>query len=746
MTTSSAPSAASARHATAKRHPTDYLRILYKRRWIAIPGFLVLFLSGALSSLRTVPIYEARTQLLIEKDARRATSINNVLQERQSWYNDDFYPTQYKILQSRALALRTVQALATAGQVEKVPAGPSFSFSLTGLANAAVSGVLSLVKSAPAPQAAPAGAAEAEDVALGGRVDGFLGQLTVLPIRNSLLVDLRFRSADPAYAARAVNELATQYNLQTVQSRFEGSKETNQWLQTQLEEQRKSVEVSERRLQEYKEQNRTVSVDDKQNIAVQKLTAVNGEYVKARIERLDREAEFTQLKVLKQKGQSESFPAVMSNEFVQKLKGDKAALEKERAQLASRFGENAPPMMNVQKQITDIDAKLGVEIEKVVQGVESSYRTAVAREEGLQHTLEAQKGEAIGVDRQQMEYAVLEREAAGNRELYQNLLQHSKENTVSSEFQGSNVQVIDRAEVPQYPILPQTRRDLMTAAFLGLMMALGLAFGVEYFDSRIKLPDEIKTYLGLPLLGMIPAVPGADGGGEVPMLSGDVPPNFSEAIRSLRTSLLFSSAEEGGRAVVVTSTGPGEGKTLVASSLAITLAQAGLRTLVIDADMRRPRMHEALGRPQEPGLSNVLIGEVSVAQAARPTSAENLWVLAAGHIPPNPAELLGSPKFRDLFTELKKSYDWVVIDAPPVMPVTDAAILSHASVGVLFVVGSEMTPRQTAATAVDQLREAGAKFVGGVLNRVHIQRHSYYYAPYYRKEYGTYYQRAPKRV
>jgi capsular exopolysaccharide synthesis family protein len=197
---------------------------------------------------------------------------------------------------------------------------------------------------------------------------------------------------------------------------------------------------------------------------------------------------------------------------------------------------------------------------------------------------------------------------------------------------------------------------------------------------------------------------------------------------------------------VVTSTGPHEGKTLVSSSLAIALAQAGQRTIVVDADMRRPRIHEALGRAQEPGLSNVLVGEATLADAARATPVTNLSMLPAGHVPPNPVELLCSPRYAALVAELKQRFDWVVVDAPPVMPVTDAAVLANASTGVIFVVGSEMTPRQNATAALEQLRGAGATFVGAILNRVQVTKHSYYYSPYYRKAYGKYYQRTANRA
>jgi capsular exopolysaccharide synthesis family protein len=436
----------------------------------------------------------------------------------------------------------------------------------------------------------------------------------------------------------------------------------------------------------------------------------------------------------------------MASEVVQRLKSAIAAKESERARMSTTFGPAYQPMQNLVRQIEAERAELDAEIDKVVGSIHAEFLAAKAREDGLQRSLDSQQRESIGLDRKMLDYAALEREASSNRQLYEMLLKRTKETGAASEFQGTNIQVLDRAEVPTYPVLPRTQRDLMVATLGGLLLAFGLVFTFEYFDSRIKTPDEVKAHLGLPFLGMIPTCTGIDRGGEAPLLHSDVPPAFSEAIRSVRTAVLFSSADESARTVVITSTGPHEGKTLVSSSLAITLAQAGQRTVIVDADMRRPRMHEALGRSQEPGLSNVLVGESTLADAARPTTVPNLSLLAAGHIPPNPAELLGSKKYLDLIADLKKRFDWVIIDAPPVMPVTDAAVVAHTAGGVIFVIGSEMTPRQNAAAAIEQLRGANAKFIGAVLNRVNVHRHSYYYSPYYRKEYGKYYQRSPNQA
>jgi capsular exopolysaccharide synthesis family protein len=242
----------------------------------------------------------------------------------------------------------------------------------------------------------------------------------------------------------------------------------------------------------------------------------------------------------------------------------------------------------------------------------------------------------------------------------------------------------------------------------------------------------------------VPAVDQKANGDEGLLLTGDLPPGFGEAMRAVRTAVIFSSADEGARAIVVTSTAPGEGKTLISTNLAVALAQADQRTLVIDGDMRRPRVHGVFRRQQEPGLSNVLVGTARMSDAVRMTQVPNLYVLPSGHIPPNPAELLGSTRYLEALDELRQQFDWIIIDAPPVMAVTDAAILSNSATGVVFVVGAEMTSKRNAVSAVEHLAQARAKFIGAVLNRVDLKRHSYYYAPYYRKDYTQAYTRSAR--
>ena len=279
----------------------------------------------------------------------------------------------------------------------------------------------------------------------------------------------------------------------------------------------------------------------------------------------------------------------------------------------------------------------------------------------------------------------------------------------------------------------------------GFCLAVLLAFLIEYLDNKIKSPDEIRKHLGLPCLGLVPKIPAADLKGHgAPLLNNGVPAMFGEAFRAVRTNVFFAAGDET-ETLLVTSTGPGEGKSLIASNLAVGFALAGQRVLLIDADMRRPRVHEIFAIAQEPGLSELMAGQSPASQSVTASpSIPGLWLLPAGTIPPNPAELLSSKRFRQFTDAVRREFDWVIIDSPPVMAVTDAALLAHHASGVVFVVASEITGRPVALTALEQLDAAHARFVGAVLNGVDIKRNAFFYAPYFRREYGQCYTNATR--
>jgi succinoglycan biosynthesis transport protein ExoP len=730
-----------------EKHVMDYVRIVYRRRWIALPVFLIVFVVGTVNALREIPIFQARVQMLIQKDAPNVARLDQVFQAENSWYDTDFIQTQFRILQSRTLARKTIDAM-NLWNVPKLGNGPDPkpTISFTGYFWQGVYLTLDLIQKpfaeAPPPTAVKENARPdaGETAAQSGRIDQFLGGLSVVPVRNSQIVEIHYTSSDPEFAAQAANAVANAYIKQSMEFKFSTSKDAADWLSDRLAEQRKAVEASESALQAYKEKNGGVSITDgANNIVVQRLTELNSALTKAKTERINKEAAYNQLKSAEASGTIDSFPTILANEYVQKLRTDLSDLQRQQAQLADRYGERHPEVIKNRTAIQSAEAKLRGELAKIVESVHSEYQAALSQEQSLQGALDGQKAEALSLNRKGIEYGVLQREADSNRQIYESLMQRTKETGITSESRATNVRIVDPAEVPRGPISPNVGRELEVSFATGLFFAVVLAFGLEYLDNRIKSPQELKAHLGVPFLGMVPSV-GKDKANGDPLLSRAVPANFAEAFKSIRTNVLFSSAEDGMRSVVVTSSGPGEGKSIVSANLAVALAQAGQRVLLMDGDMRRPRVHEIFGTDQEPGLSNVLTGAAKSSEAIkRCPTVHGLWLLGSGHVPPNPAELLGSHRFRDFLGSLEEHFDWVVIDSPPVLVVTDSSIVANHASGVVFVVGSDKTSRQAARTAVEQLDAANARIIGSVLNRVNLSRHQYYYSSYYRKEYSKYY-------
>lgn len=719
-------------------HLLDYVKVLYKRRWTAITAFLIVVVSVTVYTFTATPIFEARTRLLIEAEEQNVVSFKQVVDEDQT--RADYYQTQYNILQSRSLARRTLDTLKL---WDKAPFGGPVneSFSVKKAVLGAPGAVIRLFKSEPDPKENQVPGAD-ETAAQSRAIDTFLAGLTVSPIRNSRLVDVRYRLPDAALATSIVNALAKNYIEQNLEYKFMASKEASDWLGARLAEERKSVEQAEAKLQQYREQNDSISLADRENITVQKLGDLNAAVTRAKTERIQKEAMYQQLQASQaDPARLDTFPAILTNTFIQQQKGDLADLQRQFAQLSDKLGDKHPDIIKLKSAIQVSQAKLNGEIAKVVQSVRSEYQAALAQENSLTQALNQQKGEALSMNRKAIDYGVLERDVESSKQLYNNLLQRAKETGVSGELKTSNIRVVDAAERPRGPVTPQKRLNLLLGLFGGGLLACGLVFFFEYLDSRIKTPDEVRVHLGLSHLGLLPAMGGKVFSGNYPLLNNGVPPNFSEAFRAIRTNVLFSSAQEGSRSVVVTSTGPGEGKSMVAANLAISLAQAGQRVLLIDADMRKPKVHEIFAVSQEPGLSNLLVGNAKASESVRKTGVPGLWVLAAGRTPPNPAELVGSQRFREFLTSIKEHFEWVIIDSPPVMAVTDAALVAHQTSGVLFVVGAEMTSRHAAKRALDQLEQAHARFVGAVLNRVDLEHNAYYYSQYYRREYSDYYQK-----
>jgi succinoglycan biosynthesis transport protein ExoP len=441
----------------------------------------------------------------------------------------------------------------------------------------------------------------------------------------------------------------------------------------------------------------------------------------------------------------DTFPIILNNTFIQQLKGQLSELQRQSAQMGDKLGARHPEMVKLNTAIQSTEARLGAEIEKVVQALRNDFLAARSNEQSLQASLDQQRREAQSLNRAGIQYGALQRDAQSNRELFQGLLQRTRETDLASELKANNIRIVDAAEVSRRPTSPNRRNNLLLGLLGGALFGLCLTFFFEYIDSRIKAPDEIQQHLGIPFMGIVPEAAQPPTGPNGLLLTNQVPNVFSEAFRAVRTSLLFASAEESSKTVLITSTGPGEGKTLVAANLALAMAQSGLRVLLIDSDMRRPQVHNSFRINPEPGLSNVLVGDAKASDAVRRTGVSNLWILTAGKVPPNPAELVGSRRFRDFLTGLSGHFDWILIDSPPVLAVTDSTVIAHYATGVIFVVGADRTSRRTARTAVDVLDRAQATFFGAVLNRVDLVKQSYYYSDFYKREYAEYYARGENK-
>jgi capsular exopolysaccharide synthesis family protein len=734
-------------------HLLEYLRILHKRRWTALTVFALVVGAVTAYVFTTTPLYEARAQLLIEAENPNVVAFKQVIEQDKT--TTDYYQTQYKILQSRSLAHKTLDALnlwnddefARDEQSAWVRTVSEWGHRLGGERfDRSAAGVLDSFKGPRAPEqpearTAASGVDEPGETAEQSRtIDAFLRRLIISPVRNSRLVDVLFVSTSPQRAAQIVNAVVRVYIDSTVSVKFLASKEASDWLGQQLNEQRGKVEQSELALQRYRERGDAVALEDRENIVAQRLADLNTALTKARADRIQKETLYNRVKALQSSKEGlDTVPAIMSNAFIQQLKGELAQRQSQQAQLAENFGDKHPDMLKMKSTLQATEQKLQAEIAKVVDSIENDYLAAVSQERALNASLDSQKGEVLQLSRKGIEYGALRRERETNRQVFDSLLQRAKETGIGGELKTSNIRVVDAAEVPRRPAKPNKTIAILSAVIGGAILGIGLAFSVEYLDDRIKSPAEVKNVLHLPLLGMVPALSRKDAKNGPPMIGSTAPPNFTEAFMGVRTGILFSTAEEGSKSLVVTSTAPQEGKTLMASSLAITLAQAGLRVLLIDADLRRPRLHDLFDKELEPGLSNLMVTNVEASRVIRESSIPGLWLITAGPQPPRPADLFGSARFRTFLASLKEYFDWVIIDTPPVMAVADAAVISHSASGVVFVVGCEMTSRHTARAALDTLAAtAKGKMFGVILNRVNVDKNAYYYSAYYRRDYQSY--------
>ena len=687
-------------------HLWDYVYVVLRRRRLVLGIFLTVLTLATLRTLLMRPVYEGTAQLLIERSDPTVLNFKEVQQVDAG--RDDYYQTQYKLLQSRSLAKGVIRQLDLLKVHEY--GGPRTDDQVHAI----------LLQ--------PAG----QSPEMEGAIDAFLRRLSVRPIRNSRLVTVSVESGRPELAAQATNALATLYIQQSLDLRTRTSSEAGVWLGTQVDEQRRKVEQLERNLQGVKEKAGIVNVEERRALVEQKLRELGTSLNEIRSQRLQKEALWRQMMGAPN---PEELPEVMRSGLVQSLRIELASLERQQAQLLDRYMDQHPEVVKVRTQIQDTRQKIRAEAQRVIRAAENDYKAYAAQEASVASALETAKTEALDLSRKSISYDSEKREVDAARQVLNSLLSRGKETDVASELKSTNIRVVDPAAVPDRPVRPKKLLDIALGFIIGLFLSVGTAFFLEYLDNTLKTPDDVRTRLGVPLLGVIPEQ--GKEKDEPPVIHGSLQGPFAEGYRVIRTALSYSWPETAPRVLVVTSTAPGEGKTLTAVNLALMLAASEKKVLLIDADMRRPQAHILLKARRTPGLSDVLIGKSMPSKAIQQNLPDTaLSFLPAGTSVPSPADLLTNRTLSGLLTGLRELYDWIIIDNPPVGHVAEALILAPLSDGVIMVAGAEMVPRKAVIHTLERIADTGARILGLVLNRAQIQKNSYYYSHYYGHDYG----------
>jgi capsular exopolysaccharide synthesis family protein len=718
-------------------HLLDRLAVLYRYRRLCVTVFILVTAAMIIQGYSNVKIFQAQARVLIEDE--RSTAIPGLQNDQNTYFEDPepYYQTQYKILKGRDLTRRVVRKLhlETVPEFNGTKPAPPTPLSLLSDLKARLIGFVS--KPAP-PAPEPPKIDETADES--GMVGAFIARVDVVPVRGSHLVDVTFVSEDPKFAAAAANALIDEYVSENLEIKLRSTQGMLEWLGSELASQQKRVEQSERALAEYREKENALSLDDKQNIVLSRLNQLNDTATHARSNRVQKESLYNQVKAIASGTNPDAIPIIATNAGVQSARSKLGDLQRQKVQLLERYNEKHPKVLDINAQLQDAQRQLDIAISGAVQSVRNEYETAIIEEQTFAKNLEGAKHEATDLNRKGIGYGVMEREAKSNREVYQSLLTREKELRVSANSRTNNVRVVDRAEIPRSSTTPGGRRTWLMSAVVGLVLAIGVALGLDYMNDTIKTPEDVTRRLKLPFLGLVPAVRGD----KHPLLaSSQVPHDFGESFRSLRTSLLSKYPDEGTKIIVVTSAQPLEGKTTTAANIAMALAYGGARVLLIDADMRRPGLHRPLRLTNERGLSQVLTGQARVRDVIQRTVDPNLLAITAGRTPPNPSELLSSERMKTLLANLAHGpFNWIIVDTPPVLAVTDAVILAPMVTGVTFVVGAEMTRRRLAERAIDTVMQSRPRYAAVVLNKVNFDKNKYYYSRYYGHQYKNYYAEA----
>ena len=689
-----------------------YWHILLKRRWLILGIVGVSVALALVATLMATPMYRATTVMRLDSADQQILPMTGNSMAGINW-DPEFLTTQYALLQSRTLAERVADDLNLNAEAIARLQPESWLQRLKGLVSPA--------SSAAAAAASKVDATDAEREWVTGIIRG---GLTVVPVRDSRLVNLNFTSPVPQFAARAANAVADGFIASELDSRFGASNYAKTYLEDQLALVKSRLEDSERELVAFAQKENLVTSEGGQSLVGQNLSDLNTSLAAAQSQRIRAQSRW-------QAASAGAIPQdMLGNSMMSELQTQRAQLQRTYQEKLQTFKPDYPEMQALQGQLDELAKQISAELASIRASVKSQYDAALSEERLLTSQLGSLRSETLDVDNRSIQYNILKREVDTNRQLYDGLLQRFKEVGVASDLRPSNISIVDRAQVPGGRFSPNVMLNTLIGLALGLMLGVLLAFVLEFLDDTLKTPDDIERRLGLTVLGIIPKLAGK----QTPAIaSTDLRSAFSEAYRSVRTALQFATDHGIPKVLLVTSAGPGEGKSTTALALGRNFAQLGKRVLIIEADMRNPALHKTIEKPTDKGLSNLLVGDSSLPEVICGGGQDGLDVIFAGPLPPNPAELLSGSRLVSLLAITREHYDQIIIDGPPTMGIADAPILANAAEATLMVVHSGSTKIASAQGAIKRLRAARARLLGVVLTKydAKIAGYGYQYDGYY---------------
>lgn len=717
---------------------SEYLALL-RRQWrlIAVIG-LIGAAVGAILYATTPRVYQARARIQIER--RSFSPLNSQgTNWLEAWWNPEYYPTQFEILKSRGLAEEVLRNLRLWEDPDFNPHAGSI--------------VASDEPVIPAQ----------DEAALGGMASRLQSGLTIRPRTGTQLVDILYSSQHPELAMRVANGFAETFQQRGKADRQRAASRASTFLSEQIEEIKTEIADKERQLQTFSRERDIVTIDKDSNTTLKRLEAVNQDYITARSDRIQKEVRYNELVA----SSDDVLADTLSDTGVRSLGNELRRAEEEYAAKLRVYKPEFPDMVELRGTIDDLRARLRELVGQAREQARVEYQTALRSEQRLNEELRQMKNETLALNSASAEYNNLKVEIATRRQLLDELLRRQSETSVAVRgSQEPNVHIIEKALLPGRPSEPNLKRQLLFGGGIGLLVGIGLVFLLDFMDRSIKTPEELERRLGLPVLAVIPDIstgksygylgrygygsghgqnrkkrsPGAVARRDD--VTVDLVPQhkprlaISESYRSLRTALLLSSADTL-QVITVTSATSGEGKTVTAANLATVLAQLGRRVLLIDADLRKPRVHKVFKISNRVGVVNYLVGRAEAEEIFFRNGVPNLAVSPAGPSPPNPSELLSSPRMQQLLERAREIFDYVIVDTPPTLAVTDSTIMGSASDGVVLTVRAGAIPREDAKVSAERLRLAGVKVLGTVLNcyrplvgRFSKDYHYYYYQAY----------------